>query len=312
MPHKRTLALVCQYLGHVLYNGVYSQNPNSAFRHLMLSYQHAYHAGNYADVIKHFCLVRILSYLSLKEKPLAYIDTHAGRGLYDLYGKMANKTEEFQQGIALLWEERKQAPTVFKPYLDIIKSLNPKGILRYYPGSPYLATASLRDIDRLVFSELHPEEFTHLNGMARKGKRAFLNEEDGIKGLKALLPPIEKRGLIFMDPSFEVKEEYKTIPQNLQAAYARFPTGVFCLWYPILDDYTHNQLITNLKKIMANRVLHVEFHLTTKAQAGLRGSGLWIINPPYGLSDELKQGLGFLKTVFNNGLSSFTIDNYQA
>ena len=273
----------------------------------MLSYQHGYHAGCFADVVKHLTLTRITNYLIQKDKPAFYLETHSGRGIYDLKDGQATKNSEFLQGISLLWDQRKQLSPLFAPYMDVIKSLNPSGVLRYYPGSPYLAMSGLRATDRLVCAELHQGEFSHLEKSPIQGRNVYLKHADGMKELNALLPPIERRGLIFMDPSWEIKDEYKTIPNAIKQAYSRFATGTYCLWYPIIDNRLHNQLVTNMKSTEANNALQIEFYMTSKAQQGMTGCGLWIINPPYLLANEMKSILDYLRTIFNKGVSSYLI-----
>lgn len=275
----------------------------------MLSYQHGYHAGNFADVVKHFTLTRLLNYMTTKEKPMLYLETHAGRGGYDLKDKQALKTGEARQGIELLWAHRAQLPDVFSPYLDYITQVNKGPILRYYPGSPALSIHLLRKQDRLSFSELHPGEFEHLQALPRHGKRVFYNNNNGLDQLSALLPPPERRGLIFIDPSFEIKTEYRQIPELMKAAYQRFATGVYCIWYPLVDKKLHAQLLKGLENIGAKNKLRVEFYLTGATVAGMNGCGLWIINPPYVLQAELKLALDALRKIFNPGVSSYLIEH---
>lgn len=276
----------------------------------MLSYQHGYHAGSFADVVKHLTLTRIIQYLTQKDKPTLYLETHSGRGLYDLKQRQANKTAEFRDGISLFWEDRKKAPETCAPYLDVIKSINKPNELRFYPGSPYLAQSGFKRQDRLVFSELHHEEFSHLEQMPKQGKRIFFKEADGIKEMHALLPPVERRGLIFIDPSYEIKDEYKTIPRAVKLAYSKFATGVYCIWYPIIDERFHRQIVSGLKSIEGATALRLEFNLTPPAQMGMTGCGLWIINPPYVLAEEMKHIFEFLKNIFNKGVSSYLIEAY--
>lgn len=276
----------------------------------MLSYQHGYHAGCFADVIKHITLSRLLHYMINKDKPLFYLETHSGRGRYDLQNPQALKTGEAQLGIEPFWKERKQFNALFTPYIEAIDALNENHALRHYPGSPELAIQMLRKQDRLFFSELHPGEFEHLNQLSKRGKRVFFSESDGIEQLSALLPPLERRGLIFIDPAYEIKEEYRTIPKMLKAAVQRFSSGVYCLWYPLVDNKLHSQLIRGLTSIPGSH-LQVEFYLTKTVQASMYGCGLWIINPPYVLSDELKSILPALCKTFNPGISSFTIDKHN-
>lgn len=274
----------------------------------MLSYQHGYHAGNFADVVKHLTLSRIASYMVQKDKPLLYLETHSGRGLYDLRDGQANKTREFQDGIARVWEEKSKLSPLMSPWLSAIKALNPQGDLRYYPGSPALALSLLRNQDRLVLSERHPREFEYLEQLPKDGKRVFFRQVDGMQELNAALPPIERRGLIFVDPSYELKDEYKSIPRALHTAYTRFATGVYCLWYPIVDNRLRDQLVRGMLNIKAERALRIEFCLTGTSGAGMRGCGLWVINPPHTLAADMTVLLDQLRTLFNPGVSSYIME----
>jgi 23S rRNA (adenine2030-N6)-methyltransferase len=276
----------------------------------MLSYQHGYHAGNYADVIKHIALTQLLSYLMLKDKPLFYLETHSGKGQYDLKNKQAEKTGEYKEGIKLIWADRKSLPTVFKDYIQAIIKLNGVDGLRLYPGSPYLAINALRMQDRSYFCELHPAEYEALNKMPHFNKKVHVSNTDGIASINALLPPPEKRGLIFIDPSFEIKEEYKKIPAALKQAFNRFSTGVYCLWYPVVNRRLTDQLIRGMKNIGAKNALRVEFNLTPSPKNGMTGCGLWIINPPFTFSPEIKSVLDTLRSYFNPGISSYIVETY--
>lgn len=287
----------------------------------MLSYQHSYHAGNYADVLKHLTLMSLIRYLTTKDKSLLYLETHAGRGRYDLQDKQALKTGEASSGIDLLWRQRAQLPEVFTPYLDLISGMNQEdSALRYYPGSPYLAIHALRQIDRIVCAELHPGEFAHLKQLPREGKNVVYKQSNGLDELKALLPPPERRGLIFIDPSYEIKTDYRQVPELVQAAVRRFATGVYCIWYPIVDKQHHASLIKGLSKIQignqpaADTHLCIEFYLnahqspqSVNAPSGMDGCGLWIVNPPFTLAAEMKVVLEVLCQVFNPGYSRYTL-----
>lgn len=285
----------------------------------MLSYQHGYHAGNFADVMKHITLTRLLAYLKLKDKPLFYLETHAGKGQYDLRDKQAEKTGEYKQGIKLIWPDRKQLASVFKDYFETIKFLNTDNILnkdnkdeglRYYPGSPFLAINALRMHDRLYLCELHPAEYDALDQMAHFNKKVHLSNTDGIATMNALVPPLEKRGLIFIDPSFERKEEYKEIPLAIKQAFTKFATGVYCLWYPVVNRKLTEQLIRGMKSIPSKNALRIEFNLTLAPKDGMTGCGLWIINPPFTLEAEMKTILEVLRTYFNPGVSSYIIEHH--
>ncbi|WP_131783086.1 23S rRNA (adenine(2030)-N(6))-methyltransferase RlmJ [Legionella gresilensis] len=274
----------------------------------MLSYQHGYHAGNFADVIKHLTLCRILNYLTQKDKPLFYLETHAGSGLYDLQDHKAKKTGEINTGIIPLWEARKTLPSLFEPYKRVIESLNPDKKLRYYPGSPSLALANLRIQDRATCLELHPQEFNQLKTIPRFNKRVFFGHTNGITALESLLPPPERRGLIFIDPSYEIKTEYKDIANVVIKAMNRFETGVYCIWYPILNRGLHAHLIEKINASRPRAKLRIEFSLNAPNKASMIGSGLIIINPPYSLAQEMKIILEFLTKIFNPNKSFYLIE----
>lgn len=277
----------------------------------MLSYQHGYHAGGFADVVKHLTLSRILCYSTGKEKPLFYLETHSGKGIYSLKNQQALKTKEFEEGIALIWKNQKNLPAYFKPYLKCINQLNSSPNLMLYPGSPAIAIDHLRAQDRMTFCELHPREFDQLSTLSHPDKRVFFSHTDGVKSLVSLLPPPERRGVIFIDPSYEIKEEYKTIAQALNLAFKRFQSGVFCLWYPIIDTKLVEKLIRGLKLIPAARTLHVEFYLTSTIQYNMKGCGLWIINPPFPLEEELTICFKALQTCFSPQKSYFKIEKNE-
>lgn len=266
----------------------------------MLSYQHGFHAGTFADVVKHLVLTRVLSYMVKKEKPFLYLETHSGKGLYDLESREALKTMEASQGIGLLWQQLPQLPRIFDAYMQAISSVNEELALRYYPGSPLLAIQALRQKDRLVLCELHPREYQQLEKLPTEDKRVFFRNEDGVACLNALLPPPEHRGLIFIDPSYELKEEYVQIPRAIKGALKRFATGTYCLWYPIISTYHHNRLLSGMEQTALADSLRLEFYFSPSAQQGMRGTGLWIINPPWTLAAEMKTAFDYL-TAFKEG-----------
>lgn len=275
---------------------------------LMLSYQHSYHAGCFADIIKHFTLSRLCNYLIQKDKPIFYLETHSGRGVYDLKNQQSIKTGEAKQGIELLWNQKHQLPKIFSSYLENISYVNQENKLRFYPGSPAIAVQSLRPQDRIFLAELHPGEFEYLQHLPHQNKRVHFSHSNGYEALNALLPPPERRGLIFIDPSYEIKTEYRQVTEYLKKAYLRFETGVYCLWYPLIDNRLHSQLLRGLDKIDAKH-LRVEFYLNDTNKAGMQGCGLWIINPPYTLEAELKLALNTLREVFNAGHSSYLLNS---
>lgn len=272
----------------------------------MLSYQHGYHAGNFADVIKHLVLVHLLDYLTQKDKPLFYLDTHSGRGSYDLKQGHSQRTLEFKSGILPVWNQRETLPQAFTPYFNTIKSLNPYH-LQHYPGSPYFAIDHLRPTDRIYLCEAHPQEYDALLKLPRHNRRVHVSPDSGWDALKALPPP-EKRGLIFIDPSFEIKEEYQSVPKELQSAYELFPQGVYCLWYPMTPSLAFQSMTQKLESKSFEKTLNLEFSLTRQpGSLGMYGLGLWIINPPYTLEKTIKPALNALRKIFNPGSSGYII-----
>lgn len=274
----------------------------------MLSYQHGYHAGNFADILKHTVLMRLLGYMTQKDKPLFYLETHSGKGLYDLRDKQSLKTKEYLKGIELIWQVKDQLPAVFSEYLAAIQDLNTNQSLRYYPGSPALAIHSLRNQDRLYCCELHPAEFELLNKIPKQGKRVFFSQADGIEQLNAVLPPPEKRGLVFIDPSYEIKSEYRDIPAKIKSAYNHFKSGTFCLWYPIVDKKLHEQLLRGMNAIGADKNLRFEFQHEPLSSFSMTGCGVWVINPPYTLRDEVSVIGKSLAKILNPGVSRFLVE----
>lgn len=259
----------------------------------MLSYQHAYHAGNFADVIKHITLCLICDYLTLKDKPLCYLETHAGRGQYDLTKPIAQKTGEYKKGVGHLWQLRHELPASFSSWLHTLEKYN-SNTLTLYPGSPLFAREHLRNQDRLELCELHPQEFAHLKQLPKK-PNTHLHFRDGMQYLLEALPPKERRGLIMIDPSYELKQEYKTIPTIIEKAYKKFATGVYCLWYPIVYEKLNRQLQQRMSAIDCEKKLVIELNLRNNTTGSIQGCGLWIVNPPYILESQLHEVLTVLK-----------------
>lgn len=279
----------------------------------MFSYRHGFHAGNHADVLKHCVLTQLLGYLNQKEAPYMVIDTHAGAGLYQLDSDYATKSGESEEGVALLWG-RDDAPTIVNEYLQVIRDMNPAGRLRHYPGSPFLSERLMRDQDRLRVFEMHPtdskllaENFRKLdahaaaNGQrsAARGTRVQLQRADGFAGLKALLPPPSRRGLVLMDPSYEDKDDYRKVKVAIEDAQKRFATGTYAVWYPVLGRLESQQLPERLKRVAASDWLNLT--LTVAGPSGedkrLRSSGMFIINPPWTLEATLKDVMPWLSKV---------------
>lgn len=267
----------------------------------MLSYRHGFHAGNFADVLKHTVLALIINALKHKEKPFVYIDTHAGAGKYALNAEFAQKTAEYQQGIARLWTS-KDVPEEIKDYLGAVRAENtPQQLLRY-PGSPQIVRRLIRPQDRLQLSELHGSDFEALKQLYVGDKQVTVAKEDGLAMLNKKLPPIQKRGLILIDPSYELKADYSKVVTALQAAHSRFATGIYALWYPVIDRDVTERLLQRLKDTGIAKQLRVEHCVSPDAaMRGMTGSGLLLINPPWQLDSQLEALLPWLNQRLADG-----------
>lgn len=266
----------------------------------MLSYRHAFHAGNHADVLKHAVVVQLLEHLTQKDKAFWYIDTHAGAGLYALDHAYAQKKAEFETGIAPLWRAAAsgtQLPPMLDEYLDQVRALNPDGNLRHYPGSPWLAWQMLREHDRLRLFELHSTEIQVLRDNFRgAGRRVMLYDGDGFGGIKAILPPPPRRALVLVDPSYEDKQDYARTVQTVRDGLERFATGVYAVWYPQVQRREALQLPVQLKALPLKSWLHVTLTVRRPVEGGLglHGSGMFIVNPPWRLQESLRQAMPVL------------------
>ncbi|MBL0371279.1 23S rRNA (adenine(2030)-N(6))-methyltransferase RlmJ [Rhizobium sp. KVB221] len=263
-----------------------------------MNYRHIYHAGNFADVLKHAVLARLVEYLKQKDKAFRVLDTHAGIGLYDLSSEEAQKTGEWLDGIGRLIDEPLPAnvASLLAPYLDAIKALNPDGGLTYYPGSPKLARGLLRLQDRLSLMELHPADFEELHRNFDGDFQTRATHLDGWLAMNAHLPPKEKRGLILVDPPFELEGEYRRMVDNFAKAYRKFPTGVYCLWYPLKNGAPIREFHNAFAELEIPKILCAELSVKgDRDSTGLSGSGLIIVNPPYTLKGELEILLPFLE-----------------
>ena len=262
----------------------------------MLSYRHAFHAGNHADVLKHLVEVLVLQYLVQKEgKPLRFIDTHAGEGTYDLRKSFASKNREFDTGISQLWQ-RSDLPPAVQAYVDVVRSCNKADTLQRYPGSPAIAAHILRPEHRLQLFELHPEDAARLQKWAGRDRRVHVAQEDGFGSLNAILPPVEKRALVMLDPPYEVKADYATALASLQLARKKFATGVYALWYPLLAREEVQLLVKKLEALPVKSLL-VELSVRPAAAGGMTGSGMFVINPPWQLQQQLEGCLPWLQSV---------------
>jgi 23S rRNA (adenine2030-N6)-methyltransferase len=253
----------------------------------MLSYRHAFHAGNFADVFKHVLLVQLIRALQRKDKPFCALDTHAGAGRYDLDSPPARKNREFAAGIGRLWDQPGLSPEL-ADYVERVRALNPDGRLRDYPGSPRLARALLRPGDRLILSDFHPTEYAALKAEFANDRQVAVHHADGYAALKALLPPPERRGLVFIDPAFELKDEFDRLIEAVQVIHRRWAGGVIALWYPILDRAPSLRWQRTLQKLAIPAMLCAELGLYPyDAPLGLHGNGMIIINPPWTLDETL-------------------------
>jgi 23S rRNA (adenine2030-N6)-methyltransferase len=259
----------------------------------MLSYQHQYHAGNFADVHKHLILRVLFESLLKKEKPFNYIDCHAGSGIYDLESREARKTAERSNGIDQIWQESSNDETV-QTYREAILSLNSNNKLRYYPGSPKIASLWMRQQDRAQLIELHPKAQNDLRRLFTRDKRFSLHDRDCYEGLPAIVPPQIKRGLVLLDPSYEEKNEYKDIVDLVIKSESRWSTAIYAIWYPLLTANRHQYLIDALKRSSLKKVLISEITINDfdhqkdgEEFAGMYGSGMAIINTPWQTDEKL-------------------------
>ena len=256
-----------------------------------MNYRHAFHAGNFADVVKHLILVRILDYLKRKQAAFRVLDTHAGIGLYDLEGDEAGRTGEWLEGIARLVETSlpPAAAELAKPYLDAVKAQNPDGHLRFYPGSPLITRSLLREQDRLFALELHPADAEALRENFAGDFQTRVTHLDGWAALGTHLPPKEKRGLVLIDPPFEEKGEFTRMVQGLVKGHRRWPGGIFAFWYPIKEPREVEAFVADLKGTGITKILRLELTIRAPSTpARLFGTGMIVVNPPYALEEEMR------------------------
>ena len=274
-----------------------------------MNYRHAFHAGGFADVIKHIVLVRILSHLHDKQAPFRVIDSHAGAGVYDLSGDEARRGGEWLTGIARIMQARFSETTLplVAPYLDIVRAFNPKRDLTAYPGSPLIARALLRPQDRLVACEVEPKARKRLIDALRRDTQARVVDLDGWVALPAFVPPKERRGLVLIDPSFEQKDEFERLGNGFAQAFAKWPTGSYLMWYPVKSRRATDSLARQVAEVAAaasvpGKCLRLEFSVAPQlAGSQLTSAGLLIVNPPWRLAAELKAILPELEKPLGQG-----------
>jgi 23S rRNA (adenine2030-N6)-methyltransferase len=266
-----------------------------------MNYRHAYHAGNFADVVKHATLALLIERLKAKDAPFCVIDTHAGVGRYDLSSAEAQKTGEFRDGVLRLIEsDPKALPAELAPYLSVVRALNRGSTgLRWYPGSPRLALDLLRPHDRLVLLELHPEDARKLGSLFAGDARVSVHNADGYTGLKAFLPPKPRRGLVLVDPPFEHKDEFTRLARGVRHAHRRWATGQFLLWYPIKARPAVAAFHEELTASGIVRILIAELLLRPATDPErLNGCGLVLVNPPWRMDATLLALLPKLAELF--------------
>jgi 23S rRNA (adenine2030-N6)-methyltransferase len=249
----------------------------------MLSYQHLYHAGNPADVHKHAVLAALLAYLTVKDKPLTYIETHAGRGLYDLSAPEALRTGEGAAGVG-----RMLARFAGHPYARVVGQVRARWGQDAYPGSPLIAALLLRGGDVMHLADLHPQEHAALDG-ALAGFGAHVHRRDGIEMALALCPPMPRRGLMLIDPSWEVKEDYTTIPRAMGQIARKWNVGVIVLWYPVLEAGLHAPMLATLEEMFPTGLRHEVRFPPVRPGHRMLGSGLFVVNPPFGTDTAMAE-----------------------
>ncbi|QYJ89858.1 23S rRNA (adenine(2030)-N(6))-methyltransferase RlmJ [Shewanella halotolerans] len=266
----------------------------------MLSYRHGYHAGNYADVLKHSILLQILKLMHKKNKPMVYIDTHAGAGGYALSDEFAQKTGEYLEGVAKLWDKQ-DLPEALSQYVSDIKHFNGSDELELYPGSPAFVDMNLRDKDRMVLHELHGTDHQRLEEQLGD-KQIKVIKGDGLKGLLAAVPPLERRGVILIDPSYEMKSDYQEVAKAVIKAHKKFATGVFMIWYPVVQREQTEAMFELLKQSGIKRQLRIEQAIKPDSEEfGMTAAGLWVINPPWQLDEIAETTLEYLDPLLNQG-----------
>lgn len=261
----------------------------------MLSYQHAYHAGNHADVLKHVVLLELLARLTTKDKPLRYIETHAGAGFYDLTRSAARKNREYESGIGRLVAEQPMPDAVARLVAQVRAANGGTAALAAYPGSPVLARAALRPEDRAWLFERHPAEYRKLAAAVRGDRRIVVRHEDGLVGCVGLVPPPERRGLLFIDPAYERDDEQDAVVDAVTKVHRRFPTGVVAVWYPVVERRRAARFAAAIAKTGVRDARVYELSVAPDAPGhGLTGSGMIVVNPPWQTDDALVPALRWL------------------
>ncbi len=261
----------------------------------MLSYRHAYHAGNAADVLKHVALCAILDAALAKPKPMLYLDTHAGSGSYDLTTEAARLNAEYRSGIGALWSKpTTDAPAAVARYLDCVRAENPRGALAVYPGSCAIAARLMAAPHRLIVNDLHPRDYEQLRKSFRGVRNVRCTQEDAYALLKSALPPEQSRAVTFVDPAYEMRDEPTRLLSGLHDAFGRFRHGVYVVWYPLTGKLDHARLLREFARLDPPKTLRLELNPGQDAIPGAGGSGLLVVNPPFAAIDPLTQALNYL------------------
>lgn len=271
----------------------------------MLSYKHGFHIGNHADIIKHITLCLLLRSLNKKDKPYTLVDTHSGSGIYSLDGFMASKNQEYKTGISKI-ENNKILKKLVPEFYEVLDKCR-EGLSNSYPGSPFFEQHLTRQDDRLVFIDLHPNEFENLKNNFKKDKRITIQNTDGLKATNALLPPNPRRGLVLIDPAYEEKNEYIELVKTIKNALHKWPQGIFAIWYPVLGKMRdHSKNLTNDLRRLNAPLMQVELCIEEQEEVfGMCGSGMLILNYPYMLDTELEPVLDELyKALGKKGASA--------
>jgi 23S rRNA (adenine2030-N6)-methyltransferase len=272
----------------------------------MLAYRHLFHAGNFADVFKHALLTRLLIALQRKDKPFCYLDTHAGIGRYDLQHAWAQKLAEHRDGIGRIWG--RDVPAALKPYLEAVQADNRKGDLRFYPGSPRIARRFLRAGDRMELSELNRDDCAALARLFEGDAQVHVHCMDGYQALKAFLPPRERRGLVLIDSSFDRAHEFDRLLEGLQLAYRRWATGIYALWYPLMELSAMRGFERAIVHTGIRRILKLELGVLPESwNQGLRGCAMLVVNPPFGFDAEAGPLLDWLWRTLSEAQTGGTV-----
>lgn len=278
----------------------------------MLSYRHAFHAGNFADVLKHAVLTNVLEYMTRKDKGYTYIDSHSGAGMYQLTEEYAQKTGEYKQGIAKLINNN-DIPEALEEYIELIQSFNinndDKSELELYPGSPAVAKAFSRRQDSAHLFELHSTDINYLTEFSERWNKSHVQQSDGYQGILSLVPPPSRRGVVLIDPPYELKEDYTKAVKTIISAYKKFATGTYILWYPVVKRELVNKMKEQFIASDVKNTLQVEFCMQEDTDAyGMTGTGLFVVNPPWQLKQQLDSILPYLKTTLGDNQSSYSLE----